>query len=47
VLFFYTYSSWEGPSVYMEDIYVTPELRGKGLGKALWKKVVKVNNLLI
>ena len=26
----------------MEDLYVTPEYRNKGLGKTLWKKVVKV-----
>merc|ERR1712241_21176 len=23
VLFFYTYSTWDGPSVFMEDLYVT------------------------
>ena len=27
--------------MYMEDLYVTPEQRNKGLGKTLWKKVVK------
>ena len=30
VLFFYTYSTWEGRSVYMEDLYVTPTHRNKG-----------------
>ena len=46
-LFFYTYSTWEGPSVYMEDLYVTPERRNKGLGKTLWKSVVKVGTYFI
>ena len=41
VLFFYTYSTWEGRSVYMEDLYVTPTCRGKGIGKKLWQACVK------
>lgn len=28
-LYFYTYSTWKGPSVYMEDLYVMPDFRGK------------------
>jgi len=28
-LYFYTYSSWKGRAVYMEDLYVMPEFRGK------------------
>uniref|UniRef100_A0A0E9VUX4 N-acetyltransferase domain-containing protein n=1 Tax=Anguilla anguilla TaxID=7936 RepID=A0A0E9VUX4_ANGAN len=32
-LYFYTYSTWKGRSVYLEDIYVMPEFRGKGIGK--------------
>ena len=43
VLFFFTYSTWEGRSVYMEDIYVSPENRGKGIGKTLWKACVQVS----
>lgn len=27
-LYFYTYSSWKGRAVYMEDLYVMPEFRG-------------------
>ena len=42
VLFFYTYSTWEGPSVFMEDLYVTPASRGQGLGTKLWQGVVQV-----
>lgn len=28
-LYFYTYSSWKGRAVYMEDLYVMPEFRGE------------------
>lgn len=41
VLYFWTYSTWEGRSVYMEDLYVSPDFRGKGAGKALWKACVQ------
>lgn len=47
VLYFYTYSTWEGRSVYMEDLYVTPSCRGRGLGTKLWQSVVKVRNSLL
>ncbi|XP_076829540.1 thialysine N-epsilon-acetyltransferase-like [Brachyhypopomus gauderio] len=41
-LYFYTYSSWKGRAVYMEDLYVMPEFRGKGIGKALMSKVAQL-----
>ena len=35
-LFFYNYSTFLGrPGIYLEDLYVKPELRGKGVGRAL------------
>lgn len=35
-LFFHNFSTWEGrPGIYLEDLYVTPEARGQGVGKAL------------
>ena len=43
-LFFYTYSTWEGKSVYMEDLYVTPKERGQGIGVGLWREVVQVKS---
>ncbi len=41
-LYFFTYSTWEGRCIYMEDLYVTPAARKQGLGKALWRECVKV-----
>ncbi len=38
----YNGESWMGRSVYMEDLYVTPDYRGQGLGKLLWKTCVQV-----
>ncbi len=35
-LFFTTYSTWTGkPGLYLEDLFVTPQARGAGAGKAL------------
>jgi len=35
-LFFHNFSTWTGkPSLYLEDLFVRPQARGKGAGKAL------------
>ncbi len=35
-LWFLNFSTWEGkPGIYLEDLFVRPALRGKGIGKAL------------
>jgi ribosomal protein S18 acetylase RimI-like enzyme len=35
-LYYRSYSTWTGlPGIYLEDLYVRPEHRGSGLGKAL------------
>ena len=35
-LWFYTYSTFQGRGgIWLEDLYVDPDLRGKGVGKAL------------
>jgi len=42
-LYFYNYSTWVGkPGIYLEDLFVLPELRGLGIGKALLKRVAAV-----
>ncbi|XP_071484369.1 thialysine N-epsilon-acetyltransferase-like [Diadema antillarum] len=39
--FSYTYSSWKGRTVYLDDLYVTPKHRGAGLGTSLMQAVAK------
>jgi GNAT superfamily N-acetyltransferase len=35
-LFFHNFSTFEGkPGIYLEDLFVRPEVRGRGLGRAL------------
>ena len=42
-LYFYSYSTWEGRAgIYLEDLFVRPEFRGKGIGKALLTKVAAI-----
>lgn len=39
-LFFHNFSTFEGkPGVYLEDLFVRPEARGSGLGKALLQQL--------
>lgn len=39
-LYFFDYSTWMGrPGIYLEDIFVYPEFRGRGIGKALLQRV--------
>ncbi len=41
-IFFPFYSSFEGPGLFLEDIYVREEFRGKGIGKALMAEVAAI-----
>jgi GNAT superfamily N-acetyltransferase len=42
-LYFFNYSTWLGhPGIYLEDLYVKPECRGRGVGKALLKEVASI-----
>jgi GNAT superfamily N-acetyltransferase len=42
-LYFYSYSTWQGRAgIYLEDLFVRPELRGKGIGKALLTRVAAI-----
>jgi GNAT superfamily N-acetyltransferase len=41
-LFFPVFKSFRGePSVFLEDLYITPDLRGQGLGFVMLKEVAK------
>lgn len=40
-LYYYRYSTWKGKRLYLEDIIVTEEERGKGLGKMLFEHTMK------
>jgi GNAT superfamily N-acetyltransferase len=41
--FFYNYSTWRGrPGLYLEDLFVLPELRGHGIGKALLQELARI-----
>ncbi|XP_048731757.1 thialysine N-epsilon-acetyltransferase-like isoform X2 [Ostrea edulis] len=42
VLYYYIYSTWEGKCIYMEDLYVSPAYRGRGIGSRLMGSVCKV-----
>jgi ribosomal protein S18 acetylase RimI-like enzyme len=39
-LYYSRYSTWKGPTLHLEDLYVKPEFRRSGLGKELFDKVV-------
>lgn len=40
-LFFHNYSTWLGrPGLYLEDIYVRPHARGRGVGKRLFTYLI-------
>jgi GNAT superfamily N-acetyltransferase len=42
-VFFTSYSTWLGRNgIYMEDLYVSPEYRGKGAGRALLKHIAQL-----
>ncbi len=41
--FFFNYSTWLGkPGLYLEDLFVLPEMRGHGIGKALLQKLAQI-----
>lgn len=42
-LFFHNFSTFEGkPGIYLEDLFVRPEARGAGLGKALLVELARL-----
>lgn len=39
-LFYYRYSTWKGRTIHLEDLIVTEDFRGKGVGIALYREVI-------
>jgi len=44
-LYFFNYSTWQGrPGLYLEDLFVLPEFRKLGIGKALLIDMARIAN---
>ena len=42
-VWFFSYSTWQARNgLYLEDLYVTPQARGAGAGKALLKRLAQI-----
>ena len=42
-LWFFTFSTWLGkPGLYLEDLFVRPELRGRGIGKTMMIELARI-----
>lgn len=39
-LYYVRYSTWKGKRLFLEDLIVTEEYRGKGIGKSLFERIV-------
>lgn len=40
-LYYYRYSTWKGKTIHLEDLVVKENMRGKGLGYALYSEVIQ------
>ncbi len=41
-LYYIKYSTWKGPCIFLEDLIVTQNQRGKGTGTMLFEKMIEV-----
>lgn len=39
-LYFIRFSTWKGKQMYLEDIYIVPEMRRRGIGKQLFDRLI-------
>ncbi|NDP26760.1 MAG: GNAT family N-acetyltransferase [Flavobacterium sp.] len=44
-LYYYRYSTWKGKIIHLEDLVVKDEMRGTGLGYALYSEIIKQGKL--
>ena len=40
-LYYYRYSTWKGKTIHLEDLVVKENMRGSGLGFALYSEIIK------
>jgi len=40
-LYYNRYSTWKGKTIHLEDLIVTQDMRGKGIGQALYSRVME------
>ena len=40
-LYYIRYSTWKGCRMYLEDLLVTEEMRGKGIGKLIFDRLIE------
>lgn len=40
--FFFSYYSWTGKAIYLDDLYVKKDYRGKGIGSTLFDKIIEI-----
>jgi GNAT superfamily N-acetyltransferase len=40
-LYYIRYSTWKGQALYLEDLLVTENMRGKGIGKLLFDRLIE------
>lgn len=40
-LWYIRYSTWKGQRIYLEDIYVEPDMRGNGIGALLFERLME------
>ena len=40
-LYYIRYSTWKGQAMYLEDILVTESMRGKGIGRLLFERLIE------
>ena len=42
-VYFHNFSTWTGKAgIYIEDLYITPDFRGKGIGKTILTYICKI-----